>query len=158
MQLSFDNDSTRPTARYKHGFTSAGGKLYVHGGTSYSSGACAREKGVEIIGEIVALAPTGGICRELSTPACTIPACMSESTNTLCLNGAHSSLSFIFRSAPRHFRRPALLRPRYHGLDAALSRRRQRPACRQIRARLRVSGGTAVRARGQRQIWWVHTY
>ena len=30
--LSGDADSTRPLARGWHGFTSAGGKLYIHGG------------------------------------------------------------------------------------------------------------------------------
>ena len=30
---------TPPTARFGHGFTSAGGKLYVHGGYSESEGA-----------------------------------------------------------------------------------------------------------------------
>jgi hypothetical protein len=31
-RLSFALDAPRPSARYGHGFTSAGGKLYVHGG------------------------------------------------------------------------------------------------------------------------------
>jgi hypothetical protein len=30
--LLLSADGTRPAARYSHGFTSAGGKLYVHGG------------------------------------------------------------------------------------------------------------------------------
>jgi hypothetical protein len=30
--LSAAEDSTRPSARAKHGFASAGGRLYVHGG------------------------------------------------------------------------------------------------------------------------------
>ncbi len=30
----------RPSARYQHGFTSAGGKLYVHGGWNHSGGKC----------------------------------------------------------------------------------------------------------------------
>ncbi len=30
--LSAANDTGRPSARYDHGFTSAGGRLYVHGG------------------------------------------------------------------------------------------------------------------------------
>ena len=30
----------RPSARFQHGFTSAGGKLYVHGGWSYNSSTC----------------------------------------------------------------------------------------------------------------------
>jgi hypothetical protein len=39
--LSAALDVPRPFARYGHGFTSAGGKLYVHGGFGYQ-GACAR--------------------------------------------------------------------------------------------------------------------
>jgi hypothetical protein len=38
-----DSESNRPPARYGHGFTSAGGKLYVHGGfnsTLSLSGVC----------------------------------------------------------------------------------------------------------------------
>ncbi len=31
-QLSPAHDAPRPSARYDHGFTSAGGRLYVHGG------------------------------------------------------------------------------------------------------------------------------
>jgi hypothetical protein len=30
--LSAANDAPRPSARHSHGFTSAGGRLYVHGG------------------------------------------------------------------------------------------------------------------------------
>ncbi len=36
--LSAKNDTRRPSARYNHGFTSAGGLLYVHGGSSYNKG------------------------------------------------------------------------------------------------------------------------
>ena len=36
--LSAAEDSTRPSARAWHGFTSAGGKLYVHGGDNDSDG------------------------------------------------------------------------------------------------------------------------
>ncbi len=35
----------RPSARYRHGFTSAGGKLYVHGGFNGGK-ACCRMNGV----------------------------------------------------------------------------------------------------------------
>jgi hypothetical protein len=31
-QLSPAHDAPRPSARFEHGFTSAGGRLYVHGG------------------------------------------------------------------------------------------------------------------------------
>ena len=34
--LSANKDSTWPSARWDHGFTSAGGKLYVHGGVSFN--------------------------------------------------------------------------------------------------------------------------
>jgi hypothetical protein len=33
--LSAADDARRPSARVKHGFTSAGGLLYVHGGYGY---------------------------------------------------------------------------------------------------------------------------
>ncbi len=36
--LSAANDTRRPSARSAHGFTSAGGRLYVHGGSSYNEG------------------------------------------------------------------------------------------------------------------------
>ncbi len=36
--LSAANDTRRPSARCDHGFTSAGGRLYVHGGSSYYEG------------------------------------------------------------------------------------------------------------------------
>ena len=36
--LSAALDAPRPLARVGHGFTSAGGKLYVHGGYSYNEG------------------------------------------------------------------------------------------------------------------------
>jgi hypothetical protein len=36
--LSAAEDSTRPSARAQHGFTSAGGKLYVYGGDNDSAG------------------------------------------------------------------------------------------------------------------------
>jgi hypothetical protein len=38
-RLSFAFDAPRPSARHFHGFTSAGGKLYVHGGESYAGAA-----------------------------------------------------------------------------------------------------------------------
>ncbi len=34
-RLTASNDDSRPSARFFHGFTSAGGKIYVHGGVSY---------------------------------------------------------------------------------------------------------------------------
>ncbi len=36
--LSAANDTRRPSARAEHGFTSAGGLLYVHGGYRYKEG------------------------------------------------------------------------------------------------------------------------
>jgi hypothetical protein len=36
--LSAANDTHRPSARSDHGFTSAGGLLYVHGGSVFSVG------------------------------------------------------------------------------------------------------------------------
>ncbi len=39
-RLSTAADDGRPSARSSHGFASAGGKLYVHGGRSLASGAC----------------------------------------------------------------------------------------------------------------------
>jgi hypothetical protein len=36
--ISALNDESKPSARYGHGFTSAGGLLYVHGGMSGSHG------------------------------------------------------------------------------------------------------------------------
>jgi hypothetical protein len=38
-RLSFALDAPRPPARRFHGFTSAGSKLYVHGGESYAGAA-----------------------------------------------------------------------------------------------------------------------
>ncbi len=35
--LSAADDARRPSARFWHGFTSAGGRLYVHGGYGYFS-------------------------------------------------------------------------------------------------------------------------
>ena len=32
-RLSTDNDTQRPSARYRHGFTASAGRLYVYGGT-----------------------------------------------------------------------------------------------------------------------------
>ena len=37
-RLTAVNDNTRPSARDRHGFTSAGGKLYVHGGNKVYCG------------------------------------------------------------------------------------------------------------------------
>ncbi len=36
--LSAANDTRRPSARFDHGFTSAGGLLYVHGGIGSDTG------------------------------------------------------------------------------------------------------------------------
>ena len=58
-----------PAARLSHGFTSAGGKLYVHGGISISAGVCAREKAAAT----VALAPTWEVGHTLALgrpPSC----------------------------------------------------------------------------------------
>ena len=40
--LSAADDAGRPSARYSHGFTSAKGRLYVHGGNSFSGEAGAK--------------------------------------------------------------------------------------------------------------------
>jgi hypothetical protein len=40
-------DVSRPSARYHHGFTSAGGKLYVHGGYNGSGKACEGSLGMK---------------------------------------------------------------------------------------------------------------
>ena len=37
-RLSTNNDTQRPSGRYRHGFTGAGGRLYVHGGQSKTVG------------------------------------------------------------------------------------------------------------------------
>ena len=50
----------------------------------------------------------------------------------------------------RPSRRPALVRPRHHDLDAALGRGRRPPSVCQIQPRLHVGGGQALRARGNR--------
>ena len=45
-RLSTDNDTQRPSARYKHGFTSEGDRLYVHGGFNGSGDSEAKVVGV----------------------------------------------------------------------------------------------------------------
>ena len=45
-RLSTDNDTQRPSARYKHGFTSEEDRLYVHGGFNGSGDSEANVVGV----------------------------------------------------------------------------------------------------------------
>ena len=53
--LSAASSGTPPSARYGHGFTSAGGKLYVHGGSDGSGEYCGSDEGRGVDGSFAQL-------------------------------------------------------------------------------------------------------
>ena len=85
------------------------------------------------------------------------PLLASSLVNTSTLHPRRPSTHYSPHAPPaisRRSRRPALVRPRHHDLDAALGRGRRPPSVCQIRSRLHIGGGPALRARGKLDLWW----